>query len=191
MKTLFSALRLFLIMTFLTGVLYPLLVTGFAQLVFHEKANGSLVRKRHTIVGSALIGQSFDNQARYFSSRPSATGYDPIPSSGSNDGLTNRQLSVSFHQRDSIFRMVNMLDPATMIPSEMLFASASGLDPHISPEAAFLQVNRICQARKFSTLQRKQLEQLIEQLTEPPQFLCLGQRRINVFLLNLETDKIR
>jgi potassium-transporting ATPase KdpC subunit len=191
MKSVVIALRIFLFFTVLTGIIYPCLVTGIAQLMFPSKANGSIIYKDKQPIGSKLIGQSFDSAEIYFTSRPSATSYNTLPSGGSNYALTSGKLKEQFEQRKKMFTEDNMLDSQQKIPSEMLFASASGLDPHISPEAAMLQVGRICRARHFSTAQESFLKNSIHQLTEPPQFLCLGQSRINVLLLNLETDKIK
>ena len=190
-KSLIIALRIFLFFTLLTGVAYPLLVTGIAQLVFPSKANGSIIYKDRRPVGSELIGQSFDSSGIYFTSRPSATDYNPMPSGGSNFGLTNRKLMDQFEQRRAQFTALNKPGSWQEIPPEMLFASASGLDPHISPEAAMMQFNRICRSRHFSVAQEISLRNVILRLTEPPQFLCLGQIRVNVLLLNLETDKIK
>lgn len=191
MKSLIIALRIFFFFTMLTGIAYPLLVTGIARLLFPSKANGSIICKNGQPIGSLLIGQSFDSAGIYFTSRPSAIAYNPLPSGGSNEGLTNRKLKDQFEKRKEQFVRFNRLDTLTDIPSEMLFASASGLDPHISAEAAMLQVGRICMARNFSLSQEIRLKKMISQMTELPQFLCLGQERINVLLLNLETDKIK
>jgi len=191
MKSFGIALRIFLFFTVLTGVAYPLLVTGIAQLMFPSTANGSIIYKNKRPIGSALIGQSFDSSDIYFTSRPSAISYNPLPSGGSNFGLTSRKLKDQFEQRKKQFNADNMRDRQQEIPSEMLFASASGLDPHITPEAAMLQVERICRSRHFTNAQKICLKNSINQLTEPPQFFCLGQKRINVLVLNLETDKIK
>lgn len=191
MKSIIIALRLFLFLTVITGVVYPLLVTGTAQLFFPSKANGSLIYKDRIPVGSELIGQSFDSSEVYFISRPSAISYNPIPSGGSNLGLTSRKLMEQYEQRKKQFINENMISGQRKIPSEMLFASASGLDPHITPEAAMMQVERISRSRSFSNAQETRLKNVIDQLTEPPQFLCFGQKRINVLLLNLETEKIK
>ena len=191
MKSFIIALRIFLFFTALIGVIYPLLVTGIAQLIFPSNANGSLIYKDKTPIGSELIGQSFDSCEIYFTSRPSSISYNPLPSGGSNFGLTNRKLKEQFVQRIKKFSTQNMLDSLQKIPSEMLFTSASGLDPHIPPEAAMLQVERICRSRHFSDAQKLCLKHIISQLTEPPQYLCFGQKRINVLLLNLDADKIK
>jgi len=190
MKTLVISLKIFLFFTVLTGIIYPLLVTGIAQVVFPGKANGSLIVKDQQIIGSELIGQPFDS-AIYFSSRPSAVSYNPLPSGGSNYGLTNAKLKNLVDDRKHKFIAFNQLDSLTVIPSEMLFASASGLDPHISARAAMLQVDRIAKARNFTMVQKQNLVQCVKDNTEAPQFLCLGEERINVLLLNLKLDKIR
>ncbi len=190
MKTFIVSIKLFLFFTVLTGIIYPLLVTGVAQVVFPSKAKGSLIIKDNTIIGSELIGQQFDSII-YFSSRPSAISYHPLPSGGSNYGLSNAKLKESVFQRKQEFISFNDMDSTAVIPAEMLFASASGLDPHFSKQAALLQVNRIVKARNFNASQKQKLLLLIKQLTEAPQFLVLGDERINVLLLNLELDKIK
>jgi len=190
MKTLFISLKIFLFLSILTGIIYPLLITGVTQIVFPSSANGSLISKDGKVIGSELIGQQIDS-AIYFSSRPSAVSYNPLPSGGSNYGLTNKKLKDLVNKRRKDFLTYNHLDSLTIIPSEMLFASASGLDPHISPQAALLQVDRIAKARNFNTIQKKKLVQCINTLKKPPQFLLFGEKRINVLLLNLEADKIQ
>lgn len=190
MKTLFISLKIFLFFTVLTGIVYPLLVTGIAQLAFPAMANGSLILKDHQIIGSELIGQQFDSTI-YFTSRPSVVSYNPLPSGGSNYGLTNVKLKNLVAERRNQFIAFNQLDSLIEIPSEMLFASASGLDPHISLKGALLQVERIANARNFSIGQKQKLFQRLNELTEAPQFLCLGDERINVLLLNLKLDELK
>jgi len=190
MKALWISLKIFLFFTILTGILYPLMVTGIAQVVFPSKANGSLITRNEKVVGSELIGQQFDSTI-YFSSRPSAVSYNPLPSGGSNLGLTNAKLKKQVDERKNRFLEFNRLDSHTAVPSEMLFASASGLDPHISPEAALLQVNRVAKARGFNESKKQQLIRKIGELTQKPQFFCLGESRINVLLLNLQTDEMK
>lgn len=189
MKTLIISLKIFLFFTLLTGVIYPLLVTGVAQVVFPGKANGSLIVRNHQIVGSELIGQQFDTVI-YFTSRPSAISYNPIPSGGSNYGLTNVKLKNLVAERKHQFIAFNQLDSLKAIPSEMLFASASGLDPHISPEAALLQIDRIASTRNFNSSQKQNLISYIHAKTEHPQYGIFGDERINVLLLNLELDRM-
>lgn len=189
MKTFIIALRIFLFLTVLTGIIYPVFITGIAQIVYPSKANGSLIIHDNKAIGSKLIGQSFDSVI-YFTSRPSAISYDPLPSGGSNFGLTNAKLNDLVVERKKQFIAFNKLDSISSIPSEMLFASASGLDPHISPESALLQVERIAKARNLSFSQQQGLLQCITDITEAPQFWCLGQERINVLVLNLELDEL-
>lgn len=189
MKTIIISLKIFLFFTLLTGIIYPLLITGIAQVLFPAKANGSLIVTDNKIIGSELIGQQFDTSI-YFTSRPSAISYNPLPSGGSNYGLTNTKLKNLVTERKKQFIAFNQLDTLLTIPSEMLFASASGLDPHISPEAALLQVNRIASARHFDDSHKRRLLERIKDLTEMPQFFCLGEDRINVLILNLELNKL-
>jgi K+-transporting ATPase ATPase C chain len=190
MKSVFIAIKFFLILTVLTGVIYPLFVTGIAQIIFPEKANGSLILQNNKIIGSELIGQQFDSVI-YFTSRPSAVSYNPLPSGGSNFGITSEKLKQQVLERKQKFIEFNGLDNNSEIPSEMLFASASGLDPHISLQSALLQSDRISKARNFESAQKQKLLEIITANTEAPQFLIFGKQRVNVLKLNLETDKIK
>jgi K+-transporting ATPase ATPase C chain len=189
MKTLIISIKILFFFTILTGILYPLFITGIAQALFPHKANGSIIIKDGKKIGSELIAQKSDTSI-YFSSRPSAIDYG-LPSGASNFGLTNTKLKDTVNYRSKHFISINQLDSLTQVPSEMVFASGSGLDPDISPKAALLQVNRIAGARHFSDLQKQQLIQLIQSKTEAPQFGLLGDTRINVLLLNIELDKIK
>ena len=184
------ALKFLLIMTVLTGIVYPLLMTGLAQLCFHNKANGSLVMKDGKIAGSELIGQKFDSSI-YFWSRPSAIDYNPIPSGASNFGPTSEKLKNQVSERRATFAAKNSITDIRAVPKEMIFASGSGLDPHISPEAAFCQLERVAAARNFDAAQKQRVLQLITGLTEGPQYLLFGEPRINVFKLNLALDNLR
>jgi K+-transporting ATPase ATPase C chain len=190
MKSLIISLKAFLFFTIITGIVYPLIVTGIAQLVFPGRANGSLIIKDNRIIGSELVGQQFDS-AKYFTSRPSSISYNPLPSGGSNYGLTNSNLQQQVDERRQRFVQFNQLDVGTPIPAEMLFASASGLDPHISKQAALLQVSRIARARNFNEFQKQKLSECLNILTEEAQMLVLGEERVNVLLLNLEVDRIK
>lgn len=187
MRVVWVALKTFLFFTILTGVAYPLLVTGIAQVFAPDKANGSLVKREGKIVGSKLIGQKFDS-GRYFMSRPSSVSYNPLPSGGSNYSLTNKKLKILVKERKQQFIAFNQLDSITPIPSEMLFASASGLDPHISQKAALLQVNRIAKARNLTPVQKQRLTRCIQECTEEPQLLVFGEKRVNVLILNLKIN---
>lgn len=190
MKSVIIALKNFLIFTILTGLAYPILITALAQITFPQKANGSLIQIDKKIVGSKLIGQQFDSE-KYFYSRPSAVNYNTMPSGASNLSITNKKLKDLVAIRKSQFLKLNHLDSLTTVPSEMLFASASGLDPHISPESAYLQAERIGMARNMNEKQLQELRQLIKSQTETHQFLCLGENRVNVLLLNLMADRIK
>ena len=177
-------------MIILTGIIYPFVMTGVAQLSFPSKANGSLIMKNGKLIGSELIGQNFDSTI-YFWSRPSAIGYNPIPSGASNYGPTSDTLKKLVNARRASFASKNSITDINFIPKEMIFASGSGLDPHISPEAASIQLNRVISARKMNGAQQQKVEQLINSLIEEPQFSFLGEPRINVLLLNLGLDDIK
>jgi K+-transporting ATPase ATPase C chain len=189
-KQFLISLRILLLFSLITGIIYPVFVTGIANLLFKDKAGGSLIKSNSQVIGSSLIGQAFDSLT-YFWPRPSAISYNPLPSGGSNLGLTNEKLRQQYKKQEQYFRMANGLQPGTSVPPEMVFNSGSGLDPHISPQAALLQVDRIAKARNFSNNQKDELKMLITNLTEEPQFHLFGQERINVFMLNLELDKIK
>jgi K+-transporting ATPase ATPase C chain len=183
------ALKFLLAMTILTGIIYPLLMTGLAQIGYPSKANGSLILKDGKIIGSRLIGQKFDSSI-YFWSRPSAIGYNPVPSGASNYGPTSDTLKKLVTARRMQFAKMNSLSDPLSTPKEMAFASGSGLDPHISPEAALMQVDRISQSRHFDNARKEKLLKSIKDITEGAQFFFLGEPRINVLVLNLELDKI-
>jgi potassium-transporting ATPase KdpC subunit len=189
MKTIMISLKMFIAFTVLSGILYPLFVTGMAQIIFPRKANGSLIIIDKNLKGSEIIGQTFDSSI-YFASRPSSVSNNPLPSGGSNLGLSNKKLKDLVTERRNHFKKLNMMDSITIIPSEMLFASGSGLDPHISQKAAFLQVEKIVKARNFDTKKSDTLKKIILQITEKPQLGILGMERVNVLLLNMELDKI-
>jgi K+-transporting ATPase ATPase C chain len=165
-------------------------MTAVAQLSFNSKANGSLIIKDGKIIGSELIGQKFDSII-YFWSRPSAIGYNPVPSGASNYGPTSDTLKKLVSARRIFFAKMNSLQDPLLTPTEMAFASGSGLDPHISPETALMQVERVALARHFDNAQKEKMLKKIKDLTEDPQFLCFGEPRINVLMLNLELNKIK
>jgi len=178
--------KILLVFTVLTGIIYPLFITGIAQLAFHSKANGSLLIENNQIIGSKLIGQNFSSD-KYFWPRPSAIGYNPLPSGGSNYGMTSQILKDKSFNQKFMFIQKNHLSFGTNIPHEMIYSSASGLDPDISVEAAKLQVNRIS---KLRNIDKNQILQLIAKLKLKRQFYMLGEERINVLLMNIELDKL-
>jgi len=191
MKTqIIISIKIFALFTILCGIVYPLFISGIAQLVFSAKANGSLIVQENKVIGSELIGQKFDSEI-YFWSRPSAIDYNPQPSGGSNLGPTSSKLKQLIADRTAQWIKSNPTSDPKKIPSEMLLASASGLDPHISPKAALLQVDRIVKARKFSDQQKQKLLKIVTEQTESPQFSFLGETRINVLTLNIALDKLK
>ena len=181
------ALRFFLTLTLLTGVVYPLAVTGIAQALFAWRAGGSLVRVDGRVAGSDLLGQKF-SAARYFWLRPSSVDYATIPSGAGNLGWISAQLKKAVAERRASLEAGH---GSQAIPAELLFASASGLDPHISPAAALYQLDRVATARGFDAERRQKLLALIGQKTEAPLWGFLGQPRINVLQLNLALDSLQ
>lgn len=184
------AIRLLIIMTLLTGLIYPGVVTILARVLYHNESAGSLIVRGDQIIGSALIGQNFDSR-KYFHSRPSATNYNTLPSGGSNLGPLNPSLLEKVSINKTLFMESDTTGNNSVVPAEMITASASGLDPHISPETALMQVNRIVDERGLDENGRKEVISLINKLTEERQFYVLGEPRINVFVLNLKLDSIK
>ena len=180
------ALMSLLILTVITGVVYPLVVTGIAQMAFPSQANGSLIVKDGKVVGSALIGQPFDDP-RYFWGRPSGTS--PFPnnaaaSSGSNLSPTNPALIAAVQGRVEALRPADPTNKAA-VPVDLVPASGSGLDPHISPAAALYQVSRVARERKLAP---DAVRALVDQHTEGRFLGLLGEPRVNVLALNLALD---
>jgi K+-transporting ATPase ATPase C chain len=170
--------------------LYPLVVFGVSQILFHDQANGSLiVGKDGTIHGSRLIGQSFTAD-KYFHPRPSAAGngYDPTSSSGSNLGPTSQKLNDAIVQRIADYRTQNNLDTNTPVPADAVTASASGLDPHISLRNAELQMPRVAKARGLS---EDKVRELIHANTDSADLGILGEPGVNVLALNLALDQLK
>jgi K+-transporting ATPase ATPase C chain len=180
-------LRIKIFMTLLLGVAYPLLVTGLCQVLFPHRANGSLITSGGNVSGSELIGQNF-TRPEYFQPRPSAAGsdgYDATASGGSNYGPTNQKLVDRVKASVEKFHKENP-DFDGPIPADLLTASGSGLDPHISPDSAQAQAPRIAKARGVSV---DQIKRLAIQLTEAPDLGLVGEPRVNVLKLNLALDR--
>jgi len=184
-NNLITAVLMTLVTTVLFGVLFPLVITGLAQALFPRQANGELLTRNGKVVGSRLIGQSFAS-AGYFHSRPSSagTGYDAANSSGSNLGPTNQSLVARVQGDADRLRAEN---PGAAIPMDLLTTSGSGLDPHISPEAAEFQVPRIARERSLS---EDMVREAVHQHTEARQFGLLGEPRVNVLELNLTLNEM-
>jgi K+-transporting ATPase ATPase C chain len=174
-------------MTVLLGFAYPFAMTGISQFLFREKANGSLVVSDNRVVGSSLIGQNFSGPA-YFHGRPSAMEkpYDASNSGGTNFGPSNAKFLEEIGKRIEKVRKENTLDPGALVPADFVLASASGLDPHISVEAAILQVPRVAKARGLA---ESEVKDLVDRHVEGPLFGILGDGRINVLRLNMALDE--
>jgi K+-transporting ATPase ATPase C chain len=180
------ALVLFFVLSLITGLVYPLAVTGIAQLAFADSANGSLVRQGGQVVGSELIGQAFGDQ-KHFWSRPSATSprpYDAANSGGSNQGPLHPDLAAAVKARVAALRAADP-DNLAPVPVDLVTASASGLDPHISRAAADYQAARVARARG---LPEARVRQLVDQHTEAPWLGFIGEPRVHVLRLNLALD---
>lgn len=185
-KNLITSVRYTIVTAVLLGVFYPLFMTGLAQALFHDKANGQLINRNGQIIGSRIIGQAFTG-AGYFHSRPSAAGangYDASSSSGSNYGPTNKKY---VDQVASDTATLHSENPTTPVPVDLVTRSASGLDPDITPAAAAFQVARIAKARGIS---EEKLNALVAKHTRQRQLGFLGEPRVNVLELNLDLDRL-
>ncbi|HET9659343.1 MAG TPA: potassium-transporting ATPase subunit KdpC [Thermomicrobiales bacterium] len=188
------AIALLLLMTVITGVAYPLVITGVAQVAFHEEANGSLIERNGKVIGSALIGQSFvdpDTGATlpgYFRGRPSAagSGYDAAASSGSNLGPTNPALIDRVTTEVAIVRQENELPDDAEVPVDLVTASGSGLDPDISPASAELQIARVARQRGIN---EDQVRAIVDRYTSGRTLGIFGEPRVNVLKVNLALDQ--
>jgi K+-transporting ATPase ATPase C chain len=190
MKTTFlPALRLFLSLTLLTGLGYPLAVTAVARLCFPQVAGGSLVVREGQFVGSELLAQSFTNLAVFWP-RPPGADFATVPSGASNKGPTSADLKKAIEGRAAALRAAHGLPADAPVPPDLLTASGSGLDPHISPEAARFQIERVAKAHGFDAAGRSRLARLVEDCVERPQLGFLGEPRVNVFILNLTLDTL-
>ena len=180
-NNLITSMLMTVVTTLLLGLAYPLVITGVAQVLFHDKANGQLIKRDGRLLGSRIIGQPFTGPG-YFHSRPSAAGngYDPANSGGSNLGPTNQQLIDRVHADTARLQPEN---PSAPVPVDLVTTSASGLDPDISPAAALFQVPRVARERGVN---EEQLRQLVMKHTRGRQFSIFGEPSVNVLELNLE-----
>jgi K+-transporting ATPase ATPase C chain len=185
-RQILPAILLFLMLTVLTGIVYPLAMTGAAQVAFPNRADGWLVKRDGKVVGSRLIGQNFSD-ARYFHPRPSAAGdgYDAMSSSASNLGPSNPDLIAEVRKRVAAYRADNRVPPGTAVPADAVSASGSGLDPHISPANARLQAPRVARTRGLSV---STVLDLIDEHTDARSLGFLGEPGVNVLELNLALD---
>ena len=178
MKTTLQSLRIYLVLTLLTGIIYPLAMTGIAQLLFPKQANGSRFVENANLTASELIAQKFESP-RYFWPRPSSADYGTVASGASNKGSTSADLKKAIEERRAIF--------GADAPVDLLTASGSGLDPHISPEGARSQIVRVANARDIAA---DKVAVLVEQSIESRQFGFLGEPRVNVLRLNRALDQL-
>jgi len=191
MKIILQSIRLTILWTIICGLAYPIAITVVAQLAFKDQANGSLVMRDGKIIGSALLAQQFTG-SNYFWPRPSACSYGTGPaglvaSGGSNLGPTSGALQTNVVNNTAAFISGNNLPTNTPVPADMVFASASGLDPHISPEATQLQIARVAAARGLSP---DKVTALVDKFKEGSQWGFLGEPRVNVLLLNIALDEM-
>jgi potassium-transporting ATPase KdpC subunit len=178
MKTTIQSIRIYIVLTLLTGIVYPLVMTGIAQAVFSKQANGSRIIKNSKLIGSDLLAQKFESP-RYFWPRPSSSDFATVASGASNKGPTSADLKKAVEERREKF--------GADAPVDLLTASGSGLDPQISPEAARLQISRVAATRNMSV---QKISELVDQTSEKPQFGFLGEPRVNVLKLNLALDQL-
>jgi K+-transporting ATPase ATPase C chain len=185
-KLITQSIKQTILWTIVAGILYPIAITIVAQLAFHNQANGSLLYRNGTMVGSELIAQQFQTP-RYFWPRPSAGSYATVPSGASNYGPTSQKLQAAVKSNADALRKANNLPADAPVPADLVFTSASGLDPHISPEAAQFQIARVASARGIS---QDKVKTLVEKFIEPRQWGFLGEPRVNVLKMNLALDEL-
>lgn len=186
MKIIWHSFRMLLWMSILTGLLYPVLITLISAFILPDQSSGSLLIIDGKVRGSKLIAQKFSGD-RYFWPRPSAVDYHPLPSGGSNLGPTSSELKKRVEERRKALIKGGNGDPLA-IPADLIFASGSGLDPHISPEAAYFQVDRVAKAR---SMQSEKLREIVASLIEKPTLRLMGQARVNVLMLNHVLDELK
>jgi K+-transporting ATPase ATPase C chain len=185
LKLILQSIRQTLIWTLVTGAAYPLAITAIAQVAFRDQANGSLILRDGKLVGSELLAQQFTGPT-YFWPRPSAGTYATAPSGASNLGPTSAALQTNVANALKALRQAHKLPADAPVPADLVFTSASGLDPHISPEGARFQIGRVAEARGAPA---EKVRELVERFVEPPQWGIFGQARVNVLRLNLALDR--
>lgn len=185
MKEFGRTILVFLVFTVLTGFIYPFAMTQLAHWIFPKQAEGNLITSKNTVVGSSLIGQTFV-ASRYLHGRPSANSYDATNSGGANFGPDNKKFLTDVNSRVDLIREENKLKPADHVPADLVLASASGLDPHISLEGALLQARRIAKARQMT---EDEVKRLIENMAEGQGLF--GPKRVNVLVINLALDSLK
>jgi K+-transporting ATPase ATPase C chain len=189
LRQIINAFAMLLVFTVITGLVYPLAMTGLAQALLPYQANGSIIVQDGKPIGSALIGQSFTS-ANYFHGRPSAAGtdgYDATSSGGSNLGPTSKKLVDTVTDNIAKVREENQLEETQLVPSDLVLASGSGLDPDISPEAAYVQIERIANERGVSA---GEVRNLVDHHVKNRQLGIFGEPRVNVLELNLALDTL-
>mgnify|MGYP001233768941 CR=1 FL=1 len=184
MKYIMPAIRFKIFMTLLLGLIYPFAMTGVTQLIFPSQSSGEFITRGGQVIGSAKIAQNFE-KPEYFWPRPSAISYNPLPSGGSNQSQSSQALKEAVEARRAKLKLAHA-DQTMEPPQDLLFASASGLDPHISPEAAQYQLNRVVKARNLSA---EQVQKLVNDASEPRQLGIFGEPTVNVLALNVALDK--
>lgn len=190
LKQMVNAFAMLIVFTIITGLVYPLAMTGLAQILFPFEANGSILVQNGKPIGSALIGQNFTS-TKYFHGRPSAAGtdgYDAASSGGSNLGPTSKKLVAAVADNLAKIRDENQLDAQSVVPSDLVLASASGLDPDISPAAAYVQIKRVASERELSA---DVVRNIVDRQVKNRQLGILGEPRVNVLKLNLALDALK
>lgn len=184
-----TSLKAIVLFTLLLGIVYPFFIWVIGQSIFPSKSNGSLITRNNKVIGSALIAQRFESE-KYFTPRPSAINYNPFPSGGSNLSITDFRLKTAFEERYNDFKRTNNISQEHIIPAEMLFASGSGVDPHISKISALLQINRIALKRNLDEITIVKLKRLVNSLSHRTIWGIAGDEYVNVLEMNLKLDEL-
>lgn len=184
------AFRLFILLTILTGVVYPLVMTLVSQIFWHDHANGTFISYQERIIGSRFIGQQFNDQ-KYFWSRPSSVDYKLMPAGASNLGPRNKELKEQVEKRAAKIAEVHTGSTLATIPSDLLYTSGSGIDPHITMEAALFQLDRVVKARSFTQEQKEHIQDLLTILAKKHYDKLLVGQYVNVLDLNIALDEMK